>query len=347
MKILFLAPANSVHAIRWINFFSQLPDFQIEVLTLGHIDRERFDKKNIKIEKLNFLNFWSHYKRRDATIVHVHSIARYLFLAWLLGIKVDIASPWGSDLIFFGETLIGRLLHRLMFSKISLFTVDAEHMKIRLIEKGVDSKKIKKINFGVDTDYYIPRNNPIKITQTITFLTGRGFSSVYNNISISKAAIEIMESHQNTNFVFMGEGLERLICEQMLSKYISSGRVLFTGRYNPEEYLQKLHKADAYISASFSDAGISSAIAEAMSAGLPIIASNTGENKDWIIEENSELLFDPKKYTDLVLKINKYIENKDLYDSLAMKNREIIIRNNSFNNEMNKMKKIYNEEYFK
>jgi glycosyltransferase involved in cell wall biosynthesis len=55
--------------------------------------------------------------------------------------------------------------------------------------------------------------------------------------------------------------------------------VQFLGRIPHEAMPDLLTQADIYVSTSLSDAGISASTAEAMACGLPVIVTDTGENR--------------------------------------------------------------------
>lgn len=85
-----------------------------------------------------------------------------------------------------------------------------------------------------------------------------------------------------------------------------SDKVVFLGRYNHENVMKWLQTIDIYIQPSF-DEGLPRAVIEAMSVGLPIIASNVGGIPELI---EREMMVRPKKYEEISDKINSLSEER-------------------------------------
>lgn len=85
-----------------------------------------------------------------------------------------------------------------------------------------------------------------------------------------------------------------------------SDKVFFLGRYSHERVLEWLQSIDVYIQPSL-DEGMPRSVMEAMSVGLPIIASNVGGISELI---EREMLVEPKNYREISNKINSLSEKR-------------------------------------
>ena len=98
------------------------------------------------------------------------------------------------------------------------------------------------------------------------------------------------------------------------------------------------------ISASKSDAGLSSTIAEAMSAKCLVLCTNNRDNPYWISDGISGFLFNNnnlKSFESKFFKIFK-LSNKKL-NKVRSSARKVQISNNDLNKEMQKATAVYNK----
>ena len=112
------------------------------------------------------------------------------------------------------------------------------------------------------------------------------------------------------------------------------------GHLNKDELKILYKKCYAYISASIHDAGISTSIAEAMASGAKCIVANNSDNSFWIENNNNGFLFENRNSEDLFNKI-QMIEKINKLQLVELTQKRLI--NNKYENEMNKMEKIYFE----
>ena len=98
------------------------------------------------------------------------------------------------------------------------------------------------------------------------------------------------------------------------------------------------------ISASKSDAGLSSTIAESMSAKCLVLCTNNRDNSCWISDGISGFLFKNNNLKSFESKFFKIfnLSNKRL-NKVRSSAREVQIGNNDLNKEMQKVITIYNK----
>ena len=142
---------------------------------------------------------------------------------------------------------------------------------------------------------YTPKNN-----KKIVFV---GEISKRKNQELLVKALKFLPEHTLT---LVGDGLERSNIEKLAKKLKVASRVQVTG-YTKDVSLY-LKEADIYVSASKIE-GLPFNILEAMSAKMPILASNIKGHKDLLPKEN---LFDLNNIKELVDKIKKIsLEGKE------------------------------------
>ena len=82
------------------------------------------------------------------------------------------------------------------------------------------------------------------------------------------------------------KGLNEFVQKNNLSKFIE-----FLGSVQNNKIPHLLNKANIYISASKSDAGLSASTAEAMACGLICVVSDVYDNNKWIINNKTGFTF--------------------------------------------------------
>ena len=107
---------------------------------------------------------------------------------------------------------------------------------------------------------------------------------------------------------------------ERLSKRIGiSHHVIFTGRVSDEELAWLYQHALAYVFPSLIE-GFGLPGLEAMSYGLPVVASNRGPLPE--VYEQAALYFDPEDIIDMSKKISRIVQDQDLRQQLSSKGKE-------------------------
>lgn len=111
---------------------------------------------------------------------------------------------------------------------------------------------------------------------------------------------EIITRFPAVRFIWVGEGEYQTYLSQQLQQYQVEERVLFLGYRH--DIPQLLAAADLFLFPSYQE-GLPFAILEAMVAGLPIVASDTGGIPEMIIDQEHGLLFSTGDRQDLCQKL--------------------------------------------
>lgn len=153
--------------------------------------------------------------------------------------------------------------------------------------------KICNIANGVDSEVYVPINRDYD--SDTTFITVGSLIPVKNHECILKAFFELEKVRgENDHLIVVGDGYLKQELVDTVNLYNLQDNVTFTG--NVENVIDYLACADVYVCASHYE-GVSLAILEAASTGLPMICSNTGGTRD-IINDNG-VLFDDDDWKTL------------------------------------------------
>jgi glycosyltransferase involved in cell wall biosynthesis len=117
-----------------------------------------------------------------------------------------------------------------------------------------------------------------------TVLCTRWFEPIYDNLTIVRAFAAVQERVPGIRMVFAASGSQVAEAKNLWRTLRSPGlpeRMSFLGGVGRSELLRELNAADIYVSMSLSD-GTSTALLEALSAGLFPILSDIPANREWL-----------------------------------------------------------------
>ncbi len=378
MKVLFIAPGNDIHAIRWIDRISEQG---IDCILLNSIPNHELiptRARVLNIEDSLFLpesrlasSPWASYKRyrnfrraivkvieeENPDLLHLH----WLFdLPQLAGAKISkkpvVATPYGSDLLLysrpkiktFHKFLVNHLVTKTIIKNSDYFCCDALHLQLRLTRLSAPADRVEIIYFGTDIEVFSPNlrtknyREELNIPKDhVVVLSNRGLSEIYDVKTFIMAASHVLRTKPDITFVVAGGGplLEEL---KALSNQLGiASHVKFLGRLNDEEFNLATGNADIYVSTSTSDGGLAASVAEAMACEKPVIISEFGDNSDWLENGSAGLSFQIGNHLELASQIIKLASNEDLRVSMGKSGREIISRRNNSRVEVSKILKLY------
>lgn len=132
-------------------------------------------------------------------------------------------------------------------------------------------------------------------TGKLLFISVANLVPYKDYFSVLKALKELKEENIDFHYLILGDGPLRNSIKNTIEQYSLQDNVTLLG--NVENVADYLKISDIFIHSSKGE-GCSNAILEAMAAGLPIVASNTGGTSE-IVNDNNGLLFEYKDYGQL------------------------------------------------
>jgi glycosyltransferase involved in cell wall biosynthesis len=110
-----------------------------------------------------------------------------------------------------------------------------------------------------------------------------------------------------------------------------------------EDFATATSSCDIYVSTSPTDGGIAASVAEAMSAAVPVIITNFGDNVAWLKNETAGYLFEPGDEVQLARLIIKLSGNPKLRKTMGSIGRGIILVDNNSLLEIKKVISLYKQ----
>lgn len=386
MKVLFIAPGDSLHTSRWIErvaregveciFFDMTEESLMHPIALNKIYRLSAQRNSNYIDKVlkflgpvgwaihnirqvlqNYLEIRKIIKSEKPDLIHLHWLFHSASLATSFISDVPIIStPWGSDLLTpeykIKANKLDKLKHhyvvRRVVRKSYAFCCDAPHMREKLAEFGADAKRVQIIYFGTDINIFNPENRDSKFWITfgleennLKILSNRVLADMYDIETFIRASKLVNNVNPDVDFIIAGGGPQT---EKLKAYAVSSGSskgITFTGRLNDDDFAMATNSCDIYVSTSPTDGGIAASVAEAMSAAVPVIITDFGDNQSWLNNQTAGYIFpigDSEKLAELILNL---ISSTAQRKSMGVIGRSIISRDNNSALEIVKIMKLY------
>jgi L-malate glycosyltransferase len=347
MKICYLAPANSIHTVKWINAFCE-KGYEIELITM-HSPSEQKINKSVNIHILPFKSGVGYYlnfiiakkllRKIKPDILHVHYASGYGTLSRLIGFKNTLLSIWGSDILIFPEkNVINKFIikRNLKHPKYLACTSKVLIDKTRELlgeKKDDDKDKVFHTPFGIDTEFFqrskVKNGNDLAITIGIV----KSLKEVYGIDILIKAISLLIED-------LINEGNKDLALKIRL-KIIGSGSAKnglvnlceSKGIRDITEFIDKIpnnevpihmNELDIYCNPSRSESfGVS--VLEASSCGLPVVVSNVGGLPEVVIPNKTGVILDENNESTLANTLKFLILEPEKRELLGENGRDFVV----------------------
>ena len=296
------------------------------------------------------------FKQIKPDIVHTHAWGGGSLYgitgARLANVPVIINGEHGSFFLKNHQVILQRILARISNLTLSV----SESLKRRIVKNlGIPDEKIKVIPNGVDTDKFTGNYDWSYISEECTQKYGfslNGNSFIIGSVASLKAEknqIMLLEAlreikHENDGrkikIIIVGDGpdLEKLM--QFVRDNQLERDVVFLG--NRQDIPQLLSAFDVLISTSISrHEGMSNVILEAMSSGLPVIATKSVGTTEVVREGETGFLIEENDVSALVDKINLLRHNQELANRMGAQARKIAKEQYSIAKMVENYEKLY------
>jgi len=231
----------------------------------------------------------------DYDIVHTHGFTTMLstyIASFFVNRPIIINGEHGT---LYYSSFKKRILQKWLFRAMDINLTVSSELKTKILhEFRLSFDNFKPIINGVDSTTFNPKNNStvrhdlnIPDQDIVIGSVGR-LVNVKNYPSLIKAFHHVLENNKNTHLVLAGDGPERKILEKLVTALDINKNVHFLGNRN--DIPSVMNCMDLFVLPSFSE-GLSNTLLEAMSSGVPVIASDVGGNSEIIKTNISGFLY--------------------------------------------------------
>ncbi|MFA4851258.1 MAG: glycosyltransferase [Bacteroidales bacterium] len=367
MKICFVANAESIHTLRWVNYFINKGH---DVHVISHKGREikgatfhclkTFGNSKISTERIRPIDLITFITRAFQTrkiikkikpdIVHAHNVILGGFYATRIQFHPLVVTAWGTDVLIAPKvSFLLKKIVKLVLKRADILTCDGRNTEKAMIRLGAEAKKIKIIYFGIDTKKNTPEKRNEKLREKLNIndaylvISLRSFNPIYNIETLIKAIPLVLDQNPNVRFILAGTGEQELKLKDLAVKLGVEKNTIFTGSLTEKEIPIYLASSDLYVSTSLSDSGLAASTGEAMACGLPVISTDVGAISDWINDGEGGFIIPAENPDILANRIIFLLKNKDLMKKFGEINRNTITEKQDYYKEMQKMEKICEE----
>jgi glycosyltransferase involved in cell wall biosynthesis len=200
-------------------------------------------------------------------------------------------------------------------------------------------KDVDVVYNGVDTNFFIPAEEK-EWEEPYILYTGR-LSPEKGLLDLVESAKYICQDYPEIKFVIIGIGplerrLRKLAHNLDLNKSIS-----FLGYMDQNKLVKYYQNAMVYVLPSYIE-GLSTTLLEAMSCGIPTVATNIAANSEVVVDNETGILVPPRDSKALADAIIYLLENEDIRESMG-KNARKKVEDYSWNKIAEETEKVYNE----
>lgn len=257
-------------------------------------------------------------------IVHTRNLAALeaSLPAWLAGVRSRVHGEHGWDVVDLdGSNPRHRLARRLYRPFVTRYVALSRHIEQYLVEAvGVAPERIAQIYNGVDTARFAPRGAkrvplegwPFDAAAWTAGTIGRladvkDQAALIRAMAIASSRTEV--ARQRMRAVIVGDGPMLASLRELARSEGMAERVWFTG--GRDDVDRMLAQLDAFALPSLAE-GISNTLLEAMSCGLPVIATAVGGNVELVQPDVSGTLIPPGDPGVLADALLRYLSDPEL-----------------------------------
>jgi len=354
MRLCYVAPFESIHTMRWLDYFSR--DHEVHLISVCRGDVSKYhDEVMFYLNKginLHLIKSKSNvspkavYKiiqriyKIQPDLVHGFYLTNYAFAAALSMYRPFVASAWGSDVLVDPEkNIVFKLCSLFALHRADLVTCDGNDILKTIQSKCLWPKKMVKICHGVDVNQFkVVENGEREMVVIYT----RGFREVYDPMTLVDVIAAVVKDYPDVKFLLLGEGSLK---EEVMEKIAQNGcaeNVEFLGQVNYVKMPEIYARGKVYLSTSLSDAGMANGTVEAMACGLPVVVTDSGDHDDLLVPFVHGFVA-PKRCPELLAKgVSWYLRrSKVQLDHIGNRNHAFVEQFGNYEKEMNDMDAHY------
>lgn len=263
-------------------------------------------------------------KSRDADVIYANWLGAGLVGA-LVGLfrKLPLVTSFrGDDGYLARERFLWRIAARFVIGQSSALAPVSRQLGDICLELGAEKSKVFTPVFGVDTGMFSPAvksktaGGSVRIMFAGSLIPKKGVQDLLRALSSSK--------FNNTVLDVLGEGFFFEDLKRMAVEHNISSRVNWHGLATPGQVAETMKSSDIFCLPSHTE-GSPNVVKEAMSCGLPVIATRVGGVPDLVTDGVTGFLFEIGNTDQLREKLDLLIQDTVLRESMGEKSRKKIL----------------------
>lgn len=286
---------------------------------------------------------------KDIKLLHSHeftSNSYSLLAARIAGIPI-ICTAHGKN--YYPDRYYRRLAYRLVARFSNKFVAVSEDLKSFLVEQvGINENKITVVHNGIDIEKFKSSTFTRKeirhglglVQNDYVIIVVAALFEMKGHADLVKSLTKLDDIQQNLKVLFIGDGPYRKQLEELTTQLGLENTILFTGFRDDISGL--LSASDLFVLPSYSE-GLPISVLEAMSVGLPVVATDVGGMREIIKDGETGYLVPAKDVDELAVTIRRCIENKDITEAVSRAGRAYVRAEFSMESMLGNYRRIYHE----
>lgn len=332
-----------VHRFRWL----EPKEFRALVHFKGIKDNFRLVTYLISL----FFNLIMVIRKYNIDIIHAHSTIP----TGLIGVivakimkKPVFITAHGMDINNFENSSFFKRLITFSLKNCNKAIVVSSDLAKKISSLGIDPDKIIVLRNAVDTNRFQPNNikiirkkHDIKDNILILFV---GYLDTFKGIfELVDAFYDANKENRKSTLMIIGEGPKEDELKKKVFKLGLEKSVIFTGKISPTDIHKYYQSADIFVLPSYGE-GLPLSVLEAMSCGIPVIASNVGGIPEVVKEGENGFIIPQKNEEILNEKLMVLIKDINLRKKFAENALKTIKQSFNVNNKTQKLIELYKNE---
>lgn len=210
----------------------------------------------------------------------------------------------------------------------------------RLLEQGLSERKIALIPNGLPDEAFAPAAPALARRPGVTRIgmIARMNNPVKNYPGLLHASSRLIHKFPGMEVVLVGDGPLRPELEKLAATLGVQRNVRFLG--DRTDIPSVLASLDISVLASFSES-LPNAVLESMAAGLPVVATRVGGNRDLVREGETGYLVPPNEEISLANALERLLINPLLRAEMGRKGREVALASYSLARVRDQYEQLY------
>lgn len=359
MKVVLLAPANSIHTVQWAKYLSKEG---VEINIISQHSKSEDMPSNIPVYLLPFRGLVGYFmnvpkvknilKEINPDIVHAHYASGYGTTARLVDFHPYILSVWGSDVYDFPyKSKLHHWLIRKNLYSANRLTSTSYCMMEQTLKIAPDLKPFDVVPFGVDMQKFTKLNN-VKIQNEIVIGTVKTLSEKYGidlliqafAILKEKLTVSRPEIANKLKLRIVGGGKQRAELEHLAQNLNLKNYITFIGQVSHQQVPLELDKLDIYVALSRLDSeSFGVAIVEAGAMRLPCVVANVGGLPE-VVRNNETGIIVPRENPEAAAEaLEKLVLDVQLQNNMGNAAYDFVRSHFAWDSCVDKMNQVYKQ----
>ena len=227
---------------------------------------------------------------------------------------------------------------QLAMREIDAFVSPSHYLAAAYIKAGVPPNKFHIIPYGIDFDTFAGVKRTVDDRRIrFSFI---GYFGRHKGVSILLTALSLMKFFNSIKLNLIGDGTEIDTYKSQLSSNGCATHVKFWGKVDNTRIWEAYRETDVLVLPSIWPENHPVSITEAMSSGIPVIASRIGGIPELVEDGKTGFLFETGNPADLAAKMDRLIAEPSLRETLG-RNGQARMRANTYSNQVKKVLHVY------